>query len=194
MEFYNLVENLMKCSEKLYQRGLVVSSGGNISFRLGEKIYITPTGIALDKVNADNLCEVGLNNEIIAGKPSKEYPMHVAVYNKSNANVIIHAHPFYTTAVSSHKNINSSDDIPSYSPGYLYRVGKIGLVDYFKPGSEELAVAVSKEIAKYRCLLLKNHGIIVAANDFDNAFNLVEEIENNCRLYMNYANVLTPIE
>lgn len=186
---------LIKYGEKLVHKGLVASSGGNISFKRDNKIFITPTGVSLDEISFDNLSEIDFESGKLINniKPSKETNMHLSIYKRKNIKVIIHAHPFYTSVLASHKKIQSGKDIPYYSPGYAVKVGEVGLVNYFPPGSNKLAEAVDKALINKNAVLLKNHGIVVAENNFRKAFNLIEDIENNARKYLEYGEVINKL-
>ena len=52
--------------------------------------------------------------------------------------------------------------MPAYTPGYAMRVGRIPVVPYYRPGSRELAEAVSGVICRRDSLLLANHGMVAA--------------------------------
>lgn len=189
-----LKKDLVRFSRMLAEKKLVVSSGGNISFIYDDKVYITSTGVALDEISEDDLAVLDLNGRVINDlKPSKEAGMHIEIYKKKDVRAIIHAHPFYSTILASHRKIKESKDIPHFTPGYTVKVGMIGLVGYYRPGSKELSEAVSKEILLYNGVLLKNHGVIVAADNFRKAFNLIEDIEVNARMFLEYGNIMEPL-
>ena len=189
-----LKNNLVKYSKILVDKGLVVSSGGNVSFCKNNKMYVTPTGVVLDEIKAHNLACVDLDgNRLNEFKPSKESVMHSSIYKSKDVDVIIHAHPYYTTILASHKNIKKGKDIPLYTPGYAVKVGEVGLVDYYPPGSRELSQAVTEEISNKNAVLMKKHGVIVSADDFRTALNLIEDIELNSRMYVEYNNDIEPL-
>jgi len=194
MSLEKLKNELVKYSRMLADKKLVVSSGGNISFIFDERIYITPTGVALDEVEEESLAVLDLEgNPLNNLKPSKEVGMHLEIYKKRDIRVIIHAHPFYSTVMASHRDIKSGKDIPFYTPGYIVKVGPVGLVGYYPPGSQELSAAVCQEIVHYEGVLMRNHGLIVVGKDFRSAFNLIEDIEVNARMFLEYGDVMEPL-
>ena len=187
-------KELVKYSRMLAEKNLVVSSGGNISFISAGRVYVTATGIALDEITINDLAVLDLAGNLINNlKPSKEAGMHLAIYKKKEVKVIIHAHPFYSTVMASHRDIRSEQDIPCYTPGYVVKVGQLGLIGYYQPGSQELSAAVTWSIAKHQGVIMRNHGVIVAGTDFRQVFNLIEDIEVNARFFLEYGNVMAPL-
>jgi ribulose-5-phosphate 4-epimerase/fuculose-1-phosphate aldolase len=66
----------------------------------------------------------------------------------------------------------------------VMRVGKLPLVPYFPPGDRALAEAVRKLTARHHCVLLANHGPVVAGISLEEAVHAVEELEESARLYL----------
>ena len=72
--------------------------------------------------------------------------------------------------------------MPAYTPGYAMRVGRIPVVPYYRPGSRELAEAVSDVICSRDSLLLANHGMVAAGKSPEAVLAVAEEIEENAHL------------
>jgi L-fuculose-phosphate aldolase len=168
--------------QRLYNKGLTTSLGGNISCRVNENTYaITSsqsdkariTGYLIGLVRADG---TSLNPEV---KLSMETFMHLAVYNKRpEINAIVHAHPPLASffAVSGKKlNCRLSGEgramlgEPVYAP-------------YALMGSKELAGMVSKASLKSNVIIMQNHGIITMADSLIVAFDRLEVAEFTARL------------
>jgi ribulose-5-phosphate 4-epimerase/fuculose-1-phosphate aldolase len=73
--------------------------------------------------------------------------------------------------------------MPVYTPGYSARVGKLPMVPYFRPGSEELADWVWKFIAGRNSVLMASHGMLTVGKSTEQALNIAEEIEENAHLF-----------
>ncbi|MEA5017567.1 MAG: class II aldolase/adducin family protein [Erysipelotrichaceae bacterium] len=172
-------------AHQLYDRKLVTGTTGNISFKDDGYIYISQSGSCFGLLDQSSFAKLNINKDIIDGKPSKEYPLHLDLYNVSEANqVVIHTHSYYSTIVSCLKNEELIKGLFAYSP-YL-RMNTGGLVKkigYQNPGSIELFAefnaAVDKDTKVY---ILSNHGIVITAKDIIEAFNLIEEFETSAKM------------
>jgi len=128
----------------------------------------------------------GVGN-ILYGKPSKEYPMHLALYQESEAyKAVIHTHSFYATVLSCYADAESHvRNLFAYTP-YLFMQtkGNIPCVAYAPPGSDALFCHFKdKTKTKPKILLLKHHGIVAGAEDVYHAFDLIEEMESSAHVY-----------
>jgi L-fuculose-phosphate aldolase len=156
-----------------------------MSVRIGDDIYITATNCRLGDVYSETLVKVSLDSsQATNGKPSKELNLHLGLYRRrKDVLAIAHLHPVNSIAVSI-LNEEGMEIMPAYTPGYAAKVAPIGMVPLLKPGSEELARAVSDTGTSYNVILMKNHGIISVAKDIKAALSLVEEAEQNAALHI----------
>ena len=177
---------LAECCRLAYERGLVGGTGGNLSVRAGNEVYITATGCRLGDVSPRTLCAVTLDGKLKEGapQPSKELNLHLSIYRaRPDVNAVVHLHPVNSIVVS----ILASGDgqpMPAYSPGYQMKIPVCEIVENLKPGSPELADALARAALKADVVLIKNHGIITMAKDIKAAFSLVEEAEQNAQLHV----------
>ena len=177
---------LAECCRLAYQQKLVGGTGGNMSVRIGDEVYITATGCRLGDVEPDTFSRLRLDGRLDAGTPppSKELGLHLAVYRaRPDVNAIAHLHPLNSIVVSILAP-ESGQPMPAYSTGYKVKIPSCGIVPNLKPGSPELADALSQAILKADVVLIKNHGIVAAAGDIKAAFSLVEEAELNAALHV----------
>lgn len=126
----------------------------------------------------DSFAITDLNGNILFNKPSKEYIMHLALYNSNETyKAIIHTHSFYTTLLSYNKH--------SYidTPYMKFKNEKLKYIDYFPPGSKELFSAVENSLEENNdTYILEKHGIICAKDTLLSAFGTIEEIEYGAKL------------
>lgn len=195
-------KELVKCARRLYERGLVSSTGGNVSVRAGDdRVLITPSGRSLGDLEPEELVEIDLSGGAIrGGKPSKEVSMHLAAYRRRpDVRAVIHAHSPYSVCVScmiresarregsvegEDQAINHLDSMPPFSPGYVIRVGRLPLIPFFVPGSPELAEAVNGAMANHDVFLLQNHGPVALGKALQAALSLIEEVESNAMIFV----------
>lgn len=183
--FAGACANLVDACRQLAAMGLSPGSSGNVSLRVDGRILMTPTGSALSRVRQTDLAIVALGSRIEPGpKPSKELPLHLAVYaRRTDATAVIHLHSPYATAVSclpADKNGNAH--LPPFTPYRVMRLGEVPLAPYAPPGSSELAAGVEARAGRSAVILLANHGSIVAGSDLTSAIDLVEELEAAAQL------------
>lgn len=184
MEMTDTVQDLIKYSRLLYDRHLVHAEGGNTSIRIGDKIWITQTGTVLGRLAEEDLTKLSLNGEVIqGGKPSKEWPMHLAMYKaRPDAHAVIHIHPTYSIAYSTLLTEPSLDAVPAYTSALYRRAGRIPMIDYYPVGSAELHHAITKLAPHFYAILLRQHGITVASTNLSNGLGIIEEIEQCCHI------------
>jgi ribulose-5-phosphate 4-epimerase/fuculose-1-phosphate aldolase len=176
---------VIECCRMLYNKGFVAGSGGNISVRIGEHVLITPTGYSLSRLTEDDLSLVDLDGNLIEGlKPSKELDLHLKIYNKMEyVQAVIHTHSVYSICAGIMAE-NEDNLLPPYTPGFAAKVGRVGFVGYFKPGSMELAEAVASSIFGKKAVILKNHGLITIGKDLEEALNVAEDVEENAKIHI----------
>lgn len=87
---------LASLSRRLYRKGWMEGTGGNLSMRVEGRILITPSGAHKGRIHAEDILE--LNEEGVpigddARKPSAETSIHRAIYRVlPHAGAIIHVH------------------------------------------------------------------------------------------------------
>jgi 3-dehydro-4-phosphotetronate decarboxylase len=183
-------EKLCAVAGSLYDRGYAFGSTGNLSLRIGERIWITPTGQSLRDLAADELAEVDLQgvsqNE---NRPSKELAFHLGVYKqRPHAHAIIHLHSLHAVALSCLESLNPAEPLPPLTPYYFMRVAPLAVIPYIRPGSPQLAAAVEAAATSHNSMLLRNHGLITVGSTLDEAVDRAEELEQTARLYFMLRN------
>ena len=171
-------KEIIKYGKMLINKNLVVGPGGNISVRVNNIAYITPSGMSFDELNEGDLVGIDIKSkEIVEGerRPSSEVAMHRDTYMlRDDINCIIHTHPPITIAV-----IGAGIEIKPLYPDFALFLGdKIPVIDYVTVCTQELANEVTKVISDYDAVLLKKHGLITVGKNLKEAMIktiLVEE-------------------
>jgi ribulose-5-phosphate 4-epimerase/fuculose-1-phosphate aldolase len=180
-----LLENLCEVAASFYRRGYAFGSTGNISVRVGEEVWITPTGESLSSLAPSQLACLDLEGATLNdNRPSKEFPFHLAVYRqRAEAQAIVHLHSTYSVALSCLESFDPDEPLPPLTPYYFMRVAPLAVLPYFRPGSEGLAEAVEDAAPAHHCMLLRNHGLICSGSTLTEAVDRTEELEQTARLY-----------
>ncbi len=180
-------EKIVKYFNLIYKKNLTTSSGGNISLRVGNKIFISPTGINKSLLTPSDIAIYDIETkEIINNKnPSCELQMHLAIYNKrKNINAIIHAHSEFVTIFSV---IEEELKIHLLSEAFII-LKNLKYVDYFRPSSAELAQEVAKLSSETDFLILRNHGAIYLGSNLEDCFHKLEVSENLAKIQYRIIN------
>lgn len=180
---------LVEVCKQIAAKNLVCGSGGNVSVRAGDTVLITPSGEALGSLKISDIVELSIEGDVKSGGvPSKEMPFHLAIYReKPDVHAIVHTHSFYSVCVSVTEQGTSPEEvIPPYTPSYVMKVGKVPLVPFQIPGSQELSHSIIDTFRKYGCsgVLLQNHGVVSVAGNLSQALAITEEIEENARIHI----------
>jgi 3-dehydro-4-phosphotetronate decarboxylase len=181
-----LRERIVEIGQSLYRRGLSPGSSGNISVRLDDGWLLTPTNSCLGELDPAAISKLDWNGNLISGdKPSKEYFLHLAMYQKRRqSGAIVHLHSSHAAAISCLDGLNPESCIPPITPYFVMRVGKLPLIPYFRPGDKTLAMEIAKHADKHAAVLLANHGPVVSGNDLDSAMYAIEELEETSKLML----------
>src|SRR6202043_146451 len=181
-----LRERIVAIGHSLYTRGLSPGSSGNISARLEDGWLLTPTNSCLGELDPASLSKLDWNGNLISGaKPSKEYFLHLAMYQKRRqSGAIVHLHSSYAAAISCLDGLDPASCIPPITPYFVMRVGPLPLIPYFRPGDKALAIAIAQQADTHAAVLLANHGPVVSGHDLDSAMYAIEELEETSKLML----------
>ncbi|MBT3181284.1 MAG: class II aldolase/adducin family protein [Deltaproteobacteria bacterium] len=166
---------------RLYDRGYLVATSGNVSIRTDEGFLITPAMTRKDLVKPDSIvpCDSAGNTLDPSKRPSSEIAMHREVYAlRDDIGAAIHAHPHYCLACS-------LTEIPLTEmllPELAIYIGPVPLVPYATPGTDEMAEVLVPVLPKHNAFLLNRHGVLVLGQDLQDAYNRLEHLEHMARV------------
>jgi ribulose-5-phosphate 4-epimerase/fuculose-1-phosphate aldolase len=179
-------EAIVRFGRSLFERGLTFGSSGNISARAGDGWLMTPTNVALDRLDPARLSKLDAEGKPLSGDaPTKEAFLHLAMYGeRAGAQAVVHLHSTYSVAVSCLANVDPADVLPPVTAYYVMRVGSLPLVPYHPPGDRALAEAVRRLAGRHHAVLLANHGPVVAGDSLEAAVGAIEELEETAKLFL----------
>ncbi len=182
----NEKKELVKSGIKIYERGLVAGTWGNLSHRLEkepEKIAITPSGIDYTEVGEEDIVILNLAGEIKEGKrkPSTEYQLHTKIYkSRKDVNAIVHTHSTFASAVAC-----SRKDIPPIVEDMVQIVGgSVETAEYKLPGTKDLADSAMSALGNKKAVLLANHGVVAVGEDMKEALKVAEITEKSAKIHV----------
>lgn len=175
---------ILRVCARLYDRGLVAGQDGNVSVRIaGDRILVTPAGMAKADVRGDDLVELTLEGARVRGRrePSSEAAVHLAIYRgRPEVGAVVHAHPPVATGFAT-----AGETLPrGVLPELEYTVGPVALVPYAPPGTQELADRFLPVLAGHEAFLMANHGAVTVGASLGVAHRRMESLEQAARIVL----------
>lgn len=178
---------LVEAGRALAAAGLVVGTSGNVSVRDGDRVLLSPKGVALHELAAADVAVVTLDGAVLVGAPTSELELHLAVYRRYDAGAIVHTHAPRATAVAC-----AMDELPVIHYQLLAMGGAIRVAPFAPFGTAELASAVADALDGRRAALLANHGALTYAATLAEAVERAVALEWACGLYLDAVRIGTP--
>ncbi len=171
-------------ARSLFERSRTTGSSANLSFLHGKTMYITISGSCFGTLDAEQFAAMDLDGNLLGSKrPSKEWPLHLAVYQqKPRTGAVIHTHGAGAVLWSFVPPEDEEDCIPACTPYLRMKLGKVCMVPYQQPGSQALFDAFKVRVMSGDGYLLKRHGAVVPGKDIMDAFYSIEELEETARI------------
>lgn len=177
----SIKRELVQIGRRIAEEGLVVGPGGNISVRVGNKVYIKASGVSFEDALEDDYVTVDLNTgNVLEGskKPSSEIWMHLECYKRrDDINAVIHTHPVYSIAYAF-----QNESLKLFTPDMVALLGaEIPVIEYVVPGGKEFANAVGDVIINHNGVLVKNHGLVTVGSNLKEALYRTLLIETSIK-------------
>lgn len=179
-------ENIKIFLEQAHRYGaskLMRCSSGNLSWRVGDEAYVSGTGGWLEKLTEDkiSISKIETGNHINDVRPSMESTFHLGVLReRADVNVVLHFQSEYATTVACLKNKPTNFNVVAEVPAHVG--SEIPIIPYYRPGSPELATAVTEAMKDHNSVLLTNHGQVVCGKTFDEVYERATFFEMACKI------------
>jgi L-fuculose-phosphate aldolase len=174
-------KKIIEASHLLINIGHNIGSEGNISQRVGDKIYITPSGIKTLNLNIKNISELDLDGNILNNiRPSSEFLLHLLIYkNFKNINSVVHSHSTWASIISCLR-INISP--------FHYMIAEFGgdnirCAKYATFGTKQLSINVNTALKNRKGCLIANHGQITLGENLEESIDLSIAMEKICKQF-----------
>lgn len=162
---------------------LSLCSSGNLSWRIGDMALISGTGSWVPNLKKENVsvCNVATGEVLNGVKPSMESTFHLGIMRlRPEVNVVLHFQSEYATAVACMKNKPLNFNVTAEIPIHVGR--EIPVIPYYRPGSQQLAIAVIDAMKDHNSCLMANHGQVVCGKNFDEVFERASFFEMACKI------------
>ena len=175
-------EQLVREAQRLVPLGLASGTSGNLSVRVDGGMLITPSGIAYETLQPEDIVLVDdAGRWQHALDPSSEWLMHRAVYRaRPEAGAVVHGHPTYATVLA----IRGMEIPPLHYMIAAAGGPTIRCAPYHTYGSQALSDAAIAALVGRKACLLANHGLLVFERDLPRAMWLAREVETLAQQYV----------
>ena len=186
-------ELISEFGRKMIDNNLVQGTGGNLSIlnRQENLIAISPSGMDYYCIRPEDVVVVNMSGEIMdsGNKPSSKIDMHMMIYeSRPDVGAVIHTHSVCAASISC---------LRTGIPPVHYLIGFAGkdvrCADYATFGTKALAVNVVRALKDRNAALLANHGLVAAAENLKQAFDIAEIVEYCAELYIKTRSLGDPV-
>jgi L-fuculose-phosphate aldolase len=177
---------VIRYGHRIQAEHLVYSTAGNISTRIEDEpdvIAMTPTSLAYDSLEHDDICIVTTGGELLEGRrePTSELPLHTLVYaRRPEVGAIIHTHSpaAMTMAVLGWR-------LPPILTGLVEAVGgDVKVAPYSRPSTPEMADYTADALVDRGACFMRHHGLLAVGADLAHAFLAASVTEGAARVYL----------
>ncbi|XP_041471580.1 uncharacterized protein LOC121421047 [Lytechinus variegatus] len=187
----SLIPELLK---QFYGLGWVTGTGGGISIKYGDEIFIAPSGVQKERVQPEDLFVTNLQEEDVSGPPpskklkkSQCTPLFMSCYTLRGAKACIHTHSknaVYATMMSQGCEFSITHQemikgIKKATTGQNYRYDERLVVPIVEntPFEKDLKGSLEKAMHKYpdtHAVLVRRHGVYVWGDSWEKAKTMCE--------------------
>jgi L-fuculose-phosphate aldolase len=167
---------------RMITAGINQGTAGNLSVRTGDSFLITPSSLAYDVMEPDDIVEMYFDGTYVGRRrPSSEWRFHRDILAaRDDVNAVLHCHSIYaTTLACHHKTIPSFHYMTAVAGGTSIRCAK-----YATFGTQALSDHALEALEGRLACLLGQHGQISLGADLQKALWLAIEVETLSRLYV----------
>lgn len=175
-----------------YDRKLLDSAGGNLTVRVGERVYMSRSYAGATwqwQLGPEDFLVLDLEGNILAGDGefSREGAVHMACYHEfPDAGCVFHAHPLNVMPF-----VSTLTPIPLISE-QTDKYGVIGFCKHAPSHTPELAVNVVEALKLQAdelqdhpiATLIPRHGIFVVGTGLETTYDALERIDRGAYYYL----------
>jgi len=186
-----LRNELVATAKRMSALGLTPGMSGNISVRSERGLYVTPSGMAYDELQPDDMVQLADDGVARPGQraPTSEWRLHRDILAaRSDVGAIVHTHSLYCTALSMLRQ-----PVPAVHYAIvLANTDEVPCAEYATFGSAELATNVVAALRGGNAALMANHGMVALGGTLKEALRIAAEIETLASQYWHACQLGTP--
>ncbi len=173
---------LAELHARLWEAGLVVWTGGNISQRVDEGFLIKPSGVDYDQLTPDSMVLCDLDGRVLAGghAPSSDTAAHAYVYrNLPDVGGVVHTHSNYACAFAA-----VGQPIPCILTAIADEFGgDIPVGPFAIIGDDSIGRGIVETLSGHRsaAVLMRQHGVFTIGRDARSALKAAIMCEDNAK-------------
>ena len=179
---------IVEVCRRLYDRGLIAGQDGNVSVRVAhDQVLVTPSGFSKVDVRTTDLVSLHLDGtpsgrvNAPARVASSEVRLHLAAYRaRADIRAVVHAHPPAATGFAVAGIALEYDVLAEL----VYNVGRVPIIQYSTPGSDELAERAAEAFGGSDAVLLAHHGAVTVGPTLQIAHQRMESLEHAARILL----------
>ena len=172
---------IVATAREMLRLGLVAGSSGNVSAREGERIHITPAGLAYNSMTEADVVTLDHNGAVVEGErePSTERRVHLAVYAaRPDTGALVHTHSTHATAWSFlDEPLDTGTEELEAAAG-----GPVLTAPYAPTGSDEIAAAAVQALGDREAVLIGRHGVLALGRSAPRALEAAVVVERQAQL------------
>lgn len=175
-------ERLAQLHGQLWDAGLVVWTGGNISQRVDDGFLIKPSGVAYSELTADSMVLCDLDGNLIEGDyaPSSDTAAHAYVYrNMPEVGGQVHTHSNYACGFAA-----VGEPIPCILTAIADEFGgDIPVGPFAIIGDDSIGRGIVETLRGHRspAVLMRQHGVFTIGKDAKAALKAAIMCEDNAK-------------
>ncbi len=179
---YCVRKQLIETGKKMYQRGLIIATEGNISCRQKDgTILATASGVCKGEMQEADVVRIDTAGRVLAGDrlPSTEIKMHLEVYRqRPDVGAVVHAHPPYVVALS----LIGFGWKKAYMPESAIMLGAVPVAPYARPSTGQVPESIREPIRQSDIVILERHGSLTVGQTLEEAYQKLEILEHTARV------------
>lgn len=168
-------DDVIGTARRMAALGLVMGTLGNVSCRLGDRVFITPSGLDYATMRPEDLVLLGPFGDVIEGDrpPSSEFRLHLAIYARiPDVYAIVHTHSPQAVRAGDGKG-----ELPAVDSTVLRAT--VPVAPFRPPGTQELADEAARLLVEQdtNAVILERHGVVGVGRDLDDALEVCQDVE-----------------
>ena len=181
-DYKKVRQSLADLHAQLWDAGLVVWSGGNISQRVDDGFLIKPSGLDYDKLTPASMILCDLDGNVLAGdhKPSSDTAAHAYVYREMpEVGGVVHTHSNYACGFAA-----VGMPIPCILTAIADEFGgDIPVGPFAIIGDDSIGRGIVETLRGHRsaAILMRQHGVFTIGKDARSALKAAIMCEDNAK-------------